>query len=63
MKTQTFDEVKEFMKDFSFIPICKEIFADVITPINLLKKMEASSKNFFLLEIIKTIFVKNIIST
>lgn len=50
MKTQSFEEIEELTKDYSMIPICKEIYADVITPISLLRKMEEFGKNFFLLE-------------
>lgn len=50
MNTQSFDEIKDLLKDYSMIPICKEIYADVITPISLLRKMETFDKNFFLLE-------------
>ena len=39
MKTQSFEEIEELTKDYSMIPICKEIYADVITPISLLRKM------------------------
>lgn len=37
-------------KDYSVIPICREIYADVITPITLLRKLSAMSKQYFLLE-------------
>lgn len=50
MRTQTFEEIEELISDYSMIPLCKEIYADVITPISLLRKMEAFDKNFFLLE-------------
>ena len=50
MNTQSFDEIRDLLKDYSMIPICKEIYADVITPIFLLRKMETFDKNFFLLE-------------
>ena len=50
MNTQSFDEIRDILKDYSMIPICKEIYADVITPISLLRKMETFDKNFFLLE-------------
>ena len=50
MKTQSFNEIENLTKEYSMIPICKEIYADVITPIQLLRKMEAFDKNFFLLE-------------
>lgn len=50
MRTHTFEEIEYLLTDYSMIPICKEIYADVITPITLLRKMEAFGKNFFLLE-------------
>lgn len=50
MNTQSFEEIEKFLDDYSMIPICREIYADVITPISLLRKMEAFGKNFFLLE-------------
>lgn len=50
MRTQTFEEIEHLLTDYSMIPICKEIYSDVITPITLLRKMEAFGKNFFLLE-------------
>lgn len=50
MRTQKFEEIENLLNDYSMIPICKEIYADVITPISLLRKMEAFGKNFFLLE-------------
>lgn len=50
MKTQSFNKIENLTKEYNMIPICKEIYADVITPIQLLRKMEAFDKNFFLLE-------------
>ncbi len=50
MKTQTFEEIESLLENYSMIPICKEIYADIITPISLLRKMEVFGKNFFLLE-------------
>lgn len=50
MNTQKFEEIEGLLEDYSMIPICKEIYADVITPISLLRKMEVFGKNFFLLE-------------
>ncbi len=50
METKSFEEIEGFLDDYSMIPICREIYADVITPITLLRKMEACGKNFFLLE-------------
>ncbi|WP_302626930.1 anthranilate synthase component I [uncultured Eubacterium sp.] len=50
MNTQKFEEIEPLLKDYSMIPICREIYADMITPISLLRKMEVFGKNFFLLE-------------
>ncbi len=36
--------------DYHIIPICKEIYADVIRPITLLRKIAAVSKRYYLLE-------------
>lgn len=43
-------EIELLSKEYSIIPICKEIYADFITPITLLRKLSAHSRNFFLLE-------------
>lgn len=50
MITPKYDEIQSYLKDYSLIPICKEIYSDVITPISLLRRMETLDKNFFLLE-------------
>lgn len=50
MNTKPFEELEQYLSDYSLIPIAKEIYADVITPITLLRKLEAFDKNFFLLE-------------
>ena len=36
--------------EYSVIPICREIYADVITPISLLRRLSGMSKRYFLLE-------------
>lgn len=36
--------------EYHIIPVCKEIYADVITPITLLRKIAAVSKRYYLLE-------------
>lgn len=38
MNTQKFEEIEHLLEDYSMIPICKEIYADVIKPISLLRK-------------------------
>lgn len=44
------DEIERLSKEYSIISICKEIYADFITPIAMLRKLSSYSRNFFLLE-------------
>lgn len=46
----SYEEVSKYETEYSFIPICKEILSDMLTPILLLKRFADSSDNFFLLE-------------
>ena len=43
-------KILELAKDYSIIPISREIYADVITPITLLRKLSGISKRYYLLE-------------
>lgn len=47
------NEIEVLAKDYSIIPICKEIYADIITPITLLRKLSQISNQYFLLESIE----------
>lgn len=42
--------IQKLAADFSIVPVCREIFADAITPIALLRKLAALSESCFLLE-------------
>lgn len=44
------DEIVKLAPDYDIIPVCREIYADVITPITLLRKIAAISKRYYLLE-------------
>lgn len=44
------EEIMRLVPDYHIIPVCKEIYADVITPITLLRKIAAVSKRYYLLE-------------
>lgn len=46
----TYEELQEYMDKYTLIPVSKEIYADICTPISLLRKLETLDKNFFLLE-------------
>ncbi|MCH5202043.1 MAG: anthranilate synthase component I [Oscillospiraceae bacterium] len=52
MYTPSYDEISAY-KDYHIIPVCKEIYADIITPITLLRKIADKYKNFYLLESIE----------
>lgn len=49
----SFEKVLQLKDGYSVIPVCKEIYADVITPITLLRKIAQKSDKFFLLESIE----------
>ena len=44
------DEILKMAPDYDIIPVCREIYADVITPITLLRKLATVSKRYYLLE-------------
>ena len=44
------NEIMKLAPEYHIIPVCKEIYADVITPITLLRKIAAVSKRYYLLE-------------
>ncbi len=48
-----YDKVLEIAENYDVIPVFKECFADVITPITLLRKIATKNKRFFLLESIE----------
>ncbi|MDF2543170.1 MAG: trpE [Herbinix sp.] len=50
MITPSCKEIETLADNYSMIPICKEIYADVITPITLLRKLAQRSKRYYLLE-------------
>ena len=50
MITPGCDEIVKLAAEYSTIPVCREIYADMTTPIALLLRLQARSKRFFLLE-------------
>lgn len=44
------ETITNLSRDYSIIPICREIAADVITPISLLRRLSSCSHRYFLLE-------------
>ena len=49
----SYDEVLNLKDSYSVIPVYKEIYADVVTPITLLRKIAGISDKYFLLESIE----------
>ena len=50
MITPSCDEIVELAKEYTTIPVCREIYADMTTPISLLRRLQTRSDRFFLLE-------------
>ena len=53
MITPNCKEIEELAKEYSILPLCKEIYADVVTPITLLRKIAQISDRYYLLESIE----------
>lgn len=51
MLTPTCETIERLAKeDYTIIPVCREIYADVITPITLLRRLAQISERYYLLE-------------
>lgn len=46
----SYKEAKKYEKNYDIIPICREIYADVVTPITLLRRLKEISTKYYLLE-------------
>ena len=46
-------EIEALAGSYPVIPVCREIFADIVTPITLLRKIAAKSSRYYLLESIE----------
>ena len=46
----TYAQVKQYENEYTYIPVCKEVLADDITPIRMLRKLAALDEQYFLLE-------------
>jgi len=53
MLTPKYDEIEQMAKDYGVIPVCREIYADITTPIALLRKISRISDRYYLLESIE----------
>ena len=50
MRLTTFEEFKELAQRGTFVPVCKEIVADLLTPVSAFLKIAEHSEHAFLLE-------------
>ena len=50
MITPGCDAIVKLAERYATIPVCREIYADMVTPIALLRRLQARSRRFFLLE-------------
>lgn len=48
--TVTLDQVKEFAADYRRIPVCKSIYSDVRTPVELMRILRGVSRHCYMLE-------------
>lgn len=46
----TLEEIKQYEKDYQAVPICKTIYSDYYTPLQVLKKLKAVSHHCYMLE-------------
>lgn len=53
MYQPSFSEIQKLDQKYKVVPICREIHADIITPITLLRKIAAGYEEFYLLESIE----------
>ncbi len=44
------EQILEYAKEYDMVPVCREMYADIITPIGLLKKIARQSSYYYLLE-------------
>ena len=45
-----YEEAKKYEKEYNMIPVCKEIYADIVTPITLLRRLKEIDSKYYLLE-------------
>lgn len=50
MLIPTYEQAKQYEKDYTYVPVCKDILADDVTPILMLRKLAALDEQYFLLE-------------
>ncbi len=54
MLKPTASQIETYARDYSVVPLCREIYADVTTPITLLRRIAQVSDRYFLLESVES---------
>ncbi len=49
----SYEEAKTYENEYNMIPICREIYADIVTPISLLRRLKEIDSKYYLLESIE----------
>lgn len=49
----SYEDAKAYEKEYNMIPLCKEIYADIVTPISLLRRLKEIDSKYYLLESIE----------
>ncbi len=48
--TPTMEDIRQYMGRYHYVPVKREIFSDICTPIQALKRLKAVSDHVFMLE-------------
>ncbi len=48
--TPTFDGIRQYMGQYNYVPVKRELFSDICTPMQALKRLKAVSDHVFMLE-------------
>jgi anthranilate synthase component 1 len=46
----SYEEARQYEQEYNMIPVCKEIYADIVTPITLLRRLKEIDSRYYLLE-------------
>ena len=53
MTRPDYTEIVRLANEYDIIPVCREIYADITTPLAILRRISHSSNRYFLLESIE----------
>jgi fibrillarin-like rRNA methylase len=53
----TLEEAMQYQKDYKVVPVLKEIYSDIRTPMQVLKILKKASKHCYMLEKLGTLYI------